>query len=244
VKPLREAIILAGGQGTRLRSVVSDVPKPMAPVAGRPFLAWILDYVKSQGVERVILATGHLHFVIDEFFGNRWNGIGIHYSLEEQPLGTGGAMRQALSLVEHRQAVALNGDTCFLTSFAELLAVHDRERCPLTMALKPLSDFDRYGSVIVERNRIAEFRAKGPCERGLINAGTYILERDLFSQIPDLPSKFSFETDVLEARIATVPIAAAVQDAFFIDIGIPEDYRAAQTLIPAHIRAGQTECAA
>ncbi len=222
---MTEAIVLCGGAGTRLRSVSGDTPKSMVDVAGRPFLEILLEYLGAGGVTRVVLATGVGHDVIADFFGTRWSSLDIAYSREREPLGTGGALAQAIRETSAPSVLAVNGDTYFDVSLAALSALHEAERADVTMALKPLTNFDRYGTVVLDGARVTSFVEKRPTPEGVINGGIYLLRRDIFTS--DLPRAFSFERDWLERRLATQRVCGLVQDGYFIDIGIPEDYQRA-----------------
>lgn len=217
-----EAIVLAGGFGTRLAHIISDVPKPMAPVCGRPFLRFILDDLQSKGIERVILAVGYLHDIIYNFFGNQYRGMEILYSLEDTPLFTGGAIKKALELCKEDRVLVVNGDTYFEADIQKMYAIE----APLVMAVKRLKNFSRYGTVLVEQGNITGFKEKQPCTEGLINGGIYLIRRNLLRNIAK--TRFSFETEILEAYYKDISIVAIESEGYFIDIGIPEDYAIAQ----------------
>lgn len=226
-----EAIILAGGLGTRLRSVVPDLPKPMAPIGNRPFLSYIFDYLHKQGVSRVILSTGYKHEVIEAYFGNQYKDISIYYSIENQPLGTGGAIKQALDLTCENEVFILNGDTFFHVNLKQLANHHRKLNSDLTLTLKPMENFDRYGVVITSGNRVVQFEEKKYVEKGNINGGVYLAHRSLFNNV-NLPDKFSFETDFMEKYLQRFSFNAFLSEGYFIDIGIPEDYEKAQMEMP------------
>ncbi|MBI1192380.1 MAG: NTP transferase domain-containing protein, partial [Bacteroidetes bacterium] len=196
----REAVVLAGGFGTRLRSVVADLPKPMAPVRGRPFLAYVLDELLNQGIMRVVLAVGYKAEAIRDYFGDNYNGLELVYSVEEEPLGTGGGIRQAVGLCHAESVFVLNGDTYFRVSFEHLFNRFAASDSLLTIALKQMRDFDRYGTVLVnDAGVITGFREKRPMALGLINGGVYLMRTSLFALKP-LPERFSFEQEILEAE--------------------------------------------
>lgn len=222
-----EAVILAGGLGTRLRSVVSNIPKPMAPISGRPFLSFILEYLACQQVSRVILATGFQHNYIESFFGHEYKGISIVYSKEEEPLGTGGALKQALGFINNTHVIILNGDTFFNVNLNNAIDAHFSCNADLTICLKPMKDFDRYGVVVTSGNKVATFEEKKYREFGNINGGVYIANTNLLKTL-ELRDKFSFETDFLAKFVNNLYFNAHVCDDYFIDIGIPEDYQKAQ----------------
>ena len=222
-----EAIVLAGGFGTRLAHIVSDVPKPMAPVCGRPFLRYILDDLQRQGIERVVLAVGYKREAICGFFGESYRGMELIYSAEETPLLTGGAIKKALRLCRDNRVFVINGDTYFAVNLREMVGVS----APVVVAVRHMTDFTRYGTVMVEKGRIVAFQEKRPCHEGLINGGIYLLDRLLLEEKAE--DKFSFEEDVLEAECGALRIAAYESGGCFIDIGVPEDYVAAQKLMRA-----------
>ncbi|WP_270935505.1 nucleotidyltransferase family protein [Falsiroseomonas oryzae] len=224
-----EAIVLAGGFGTRLRAVVSDVPKPLAPVAGRPFLHWLLDGLARQGIARVVLATGYMADVVRDALGTSHAGMALVHAPEEAPLGTGGALWAALAHCAGQRAFVLNGDTWLGARLAPLAG--EAPGADLVVAVRPVEDRSRYGSVRVEGNRILGMEEKGPSGPGLVNAGVYVVRRDLPSRRP-MPGAFSLEAEVL-GRPGDLDLRAHVTDATFLDIGTPEDFARAQALIPA-----------
>lgn len=221
--------MLAGGLGTRLRAVVADLPKPLAPVAGRPFLHWLLEGFARQGIARAVLAVGYRAEAIRAALGAHFAGIELAYAEEETPLGTGGAIWAALALCEETRVVVANGDSWIGVSLAVLAgAAPDAD---LVLTVRPVEDRARYGSVLVEGDRVLGMAEKGGAGPGLVNAGLYLMRRDLPGRKP-MPAAFSLEQEVL-ARPAGLDIRAHVTAAPFIDIGTPEDYAAAQALIPA-----------
>ncbi|MEO1212396.1 MAG: nucleotidyltransferase family protein [Bacteroidota bacterium] len=221
---IKEAIVLAGGKGTRLRSVVSDVPKPMADINGRPFLAYLLDDLAEQGVETCILAVGYKREVIFDYFGESYKGMSIKYSIEEEALGTGGAIKLACNLVEGEEVLAINGDTFFQVDLKKFYAFFTESSATLAMALKEMEDFERYGTVkIGDDGRIMGFEEKKYMPEGLINGGVYLFRKSLLLE-EELPQKFSFETDILEKFYDEEAFYGTGFDSYFIDIGIPEDY--------------------
>ena len=226
-----EVIILAGGLGTRLRSVVSEVPKCMAPVAGKPFLWYLLKYLTRFEVSRVILSVGYLRGVIFDWIGEVRDEFPFtfDYAIEEEPLGTGGGIRLALSKATTNDVVVLNGDTFFDVDLNELMAAHRLYPSAVTLALKPMQNFERYGRVIIDSvdAHIVEFKEKEYCKEGLINGGVYVINR-LEPIFDGFPEKFSFETAVFEAQCKLGKLYGVVQNVYFIDIGIPKDYKIAE----------------
>ena len=235
-----EVIILAGGLGTRLRSEVKDVPKCMALVAGRPFLWYLLtDLKKYKDVSRVILSVGYLREVIIEWITTVKVEFPFtfDYVIEEEPLGTGGGIRLAMEKVTEEEAIILNGDTYFAVNLNELVAAHKKQpEAKLTIALKQMKDFDRYGTVTTTKDgRVLKFNEKQPCKEGEINGGVYILSKD-DSIFEGQPKKFSFETAVMQEKCGeTGCLFGVVQNGYFIDIGIPEDYHKADYEIVNYI---------
>jgi D-glycero-alpha-D-manno-heptose 1-phosphate guanylyltransferase len=223
-----QAIILAGGLGTRLREAVPDLPKCMAPVNNRPFIAYVTDHLQQQGVERFIFSLGYRSEVFINYIAASFPPEKYELVIEEEPLGTGGAIKLACMHSQENNIVVVNGDSIFKTDLSQQSAFHERHEADCTLALKPMQHFDRYGSVELNPDQtIASFREKQFCEKGLINGGVYMLNRESFLQ-EQLPAKFSFETDYLQKYHTTRKIYGIIQDAYFIDIGIPGDYLRAQ----------------
>ncbi len=203
----------------------------MADVGGRPFLEILLDKLNRENVSRVILATGHLHQAISAHFGDRWRTTELDYSVEAQPLGTGGAVWKAMEIASQDDVFVLNGDTYFDIGLHELADFHQTCRADVTVALKPIRDIERYGTVQLDGGRIVGFREKRKTGEGLINGGVYLLSRRLTKRLA-LPEPFSLETDLLEKHLDEIIVAGLVRDGYFIDIGIPEDYARAQRELP------------
>jgi D-glycero-alpha-D-manno-heptose 1-phosphate guanylyltransferase len=220
-----EAIILAGGFGTRLRSVVSDVPKPMAPIGGRPFLELLLDHLIPFGFSHIVLSTGYMHETIETHFGNSYRGVRLSYAIETEPLGTGGGMRNAIEKCDGDEIVVLNGDTLFKVNYDDLVHFFHSRPTRLAAILRQVADTSRYGSVSTDcSDRICRFTEKasshGP---GTINGGIYMLHRSLLEEHA-LGDAFSFEKEILQSRYVDEPFYAYTSGAYFIDIGVPEDY--------------------
>ncbi len=222
-----EAIILAGGFGTRL-TTVQDVPKPMAPINNIPFLQILLDDLLMKGISKFYLAVGHQHEVIVNYFGSSYMGCKIEYVIEDPPLGTGGAIKQALEQVSSDNVFVFNGDTFFDVDIELMAEEHAANNPEVTLALKPLSDFDRYGSVEVNDDyRITKFAEKQFCAEGVINGGIYLMKTNLFEGL-DYPAQFSMEQDYFEKYCSEKQLQGFIDEGYFIDIGIPEDYDKAQ----------------
>jgi len=221
------AIILAGGLGTRLRSAVPDLPKCMAPVAGRPFLFYVINHLTKQGVDNFIFSLGYMHEAIESFLIENYPALNYELSIENEPLGTGGAIRLACAKTIDKDVLVLNGDTLFKADVNKLMAFHKQHDAACTLALKPMHAFDRYGVVeINQEGYIQSFREKQYYDDGYINGGVYALNVRKFLELK-LPDKFSFEKDYLEKYYTTEKMLGIVQDEYFIDIGIPEDLRKA-----------------
>lgn len=223
-----DAIVLVGGLGTRLRSVVNDIPKPMALINGIPFLEYLLQFLTKQQVNRIILCVGYKGDKIKDYFGNCYNGAELIYSYEDEPLGTGGAIKRALSKVRSKNVFVLNGDTYFNIDLLNLKKIAAHTQCDIVMTIKPMSKFDRYGSVKLKSNKVIGFEEKKFVENGKINGGIYCIDSNIFSKIISNDNKFSFEKDFLEKHIGILDVKAYVSDSYFIDIGVPEDYERAQ----------------
>lgn len=220
-----KAIILAGGHGTRLKSVVHDIPKPMAPVNGRPFLEFLISRLVRHGITDIILSVGYLYEKIVAHFGNGsdFNST-ITYCIEPEPLGTGGAVREALLLADSDDVLVMNGDTFVAVDITRLVSLHASLQPVATMAVIPLDDASRYGAVNVSPTGIVTaFAEKKNASPALINSGIYVLNRKLITSIP--PGRVSLETEVLPLLVGTGLLAAQIQDVPFIDIGIPDAYK-------------------
>ena len=218
-------IVLAGGLGTRLRGVINDLPKPMAMINGKPFLHYIFVCLKKQKIKKIILSVGYRASVIESYFGDNYLDIEIAYSKEAEPLGTGGGIKKAFELVND-SAFVLNGDTFFDIDLNSLLEFHLQNEADISIALKPMKNFDRYGTVQLQENRIIHFVEKKFLAEGLINGGVYFFGKNIFENIEQ--EKFSFEQEVLEKLVSQKTLCGKIYNDYFIDIGIPEDYAKAQ----------------
>lgn len=228
-----EAVVLAGGLGTRLRTVVPDLPKPMAMVAGRPFLEILLRRLAAAGVERVVLSVGYRADVIIGHFGASFAGMTLDYEIESVPLGTGGALRRALARCHADRCLVVNGDTFLDLDITALAQASKRRPGPWIVGLQ-VPDAARYGRLATEESRLIGFLEKGQSGPGLVNSGHYLLPSDMLKSC-SLSDPFSFEADFLQTQL---PVGLEVNvfetDALFIDIGIPSDYARAQSLL-AHV---------
>ena len=218
-----EAIILAGGLGTRLQSVVSSVPKPMATINNKPFLEYILEFLNNQNTNRVILSVGYKWEVIRNHFGDKYKDIELIYNVEKEQLGTGGAIKDSLKLVKDDKIYILNGDTFFDIDLSKMKLNNGL----IEIALKEMKEFDRYGVVEIDENRyVQNFKEKSYYKQGYINGGIYLLKRDIFDNF-NLSEKFSFEK-FLENNFKSLKAKGKIFNDYFIDIGIPEDYEKAK----------------
>ena len=225
---IKEAIILAGGLGTRLRSAVPDLPKCMAPVNGQPFLTYVIHHFISEGITNFIFSLGYKSEAIITFLEKDFPALSFTTSIEEEPLGTGGAIKKAITKAKDNYVLIANGDTLYKTDNELLANIHSLSGACCTLSLKPMQNFDRYG--VVETNEcslIKSFKEKQFYKSGLINGGVYALHKNKFLR-ENLPEKFSFEKDYLEKFYSKRRMFGVEQDEYFIDIGIPEDYERAQ----------------
>ena len=225
-----QAILLCGGMGTRLRSVVSDRPKPMADICGKPFLQYLLEMLRDKGITEVIFALGYMGEMIEEYFqdGSAF-GLKIAYSYEEEPLGTGGAIRNALPKILEEEVLVLNADTYFPMDYQGLLRFHQENDGDFSLATRAVPDISRYGAVRRDAaGRILAWNEKlgdgGQPLAGEINGGIYVMKKSLIAEIPE--GKQSLEQDCIPKwlsegkRIFGLPF-----DGYFMDIGIPKDYQ-------------------
>lgn len=226
---MKEAIILAGGLGTRLSTTVKDKQKVMAPVGGRPFLEYLLKDLKTKGFARIIFAVSYRHEQIKDFFGNSFESMEILYSVEASPLGTGGAIKQALGFCKENAVYVINGDTFFDVDYDALYNIFLRNHAKFALAAKEMPDCTRHSTLEIDENgKILNFTEKKPNKNGYINGGIYVIDRKAFEDFPE--DRFSFEKDLLEKEKSS--LYALVSKGYFIDMGIPEAYFRANTEIP------------
>lgn len=220
-----EAILLAGGLGTRLRSVVSDRPKPMALIHGRPFMEYVIRELALQGIDQIIFAVGYKGSMVEEYFGDgRAFGIKASYAYEETLLGTAGAIKNGARYMEGEQVLVLNADTFYRLDYGRLRAQKEEQELDMVLVLRQVEDVSRYGQAVLTGGRLTGFNEKTRDPKpGTINGGVYLMTRELIRQIPD--GKVSLENDMipkwlLEGR----RLGGFVNDGYFIDIGVPDDY--------------------
>jgi len=220
-----KAIILAGGQGKRLRSVINDIPKPMAPIKDKPFLEYLILQLKKQNIKDIIISTGYRGHIIKSYFqdGGNWD-INIEYSEEDKPLGTGGALRKAGELISDEQFIVMNGDSYFDIEFNQLISFHEGKQAVTTIGLAYVETIERYGQVEIGNDgEITKFIEKGnSVSSGYINGGIYILTSELINKIP--LGKVSLETEVFP-NLINEGLFGVKFKSFFVDIGNPEEYQ-------------------
>ncbi|WP_370855483.1 nucleotidyltransferase family protein [Parasutterella sp.] len=220
------ALILAGGKGTRLKKVVSDVPKPLAPVCGKPFLDILLKQLKEEDVTSVILSTGHMAEVIESRYAKGFEGLSVSFSREKTPLLTGGAIKKAIDKLDSELIVVLNGDSFVQLKLKEITKFHQKKGADITVLSVFMQDASRYGLLkLSSDSRLVRFCEKQKNSQGYINAGVYVFKSDLLRDYRE--QVFSFE-EWLKDNLNTLKVYAFVCDEDFIDIGIPEDYERAQ----------------
>jgi D-glycero-alpha-D-manno-heptose 1-phosphate guanylyltransferase len=241
--------ILAGGLGTRLRSVVSDRPKVLATVLGKPFLAYLLDQLADAGIDRVVLLTGHRGEQIQQEFGDRYGHVKLDYSMETTPLGTAGALRLALPKLfpaseadpaTSRSALVLNGDSYCNADLRLFRAFHDHVGADASMVLAQVADTSRFGKVeTTSHNRLERFLEKQDAGgAGSINAGIYLINRDLIEEIP-AGRPVSIEREMFPQWLQVHTLVGFGCQGAFLDIGTPESYREAEVFFGQMVAGGR-----
>jgi D-glycero-alpha-D-manno-heptose 1-phosphate guanylyltransferase len=227
---IKEAIILAGGFGTRLQEVIKDVPKPLAPVNDKPFLDYSLKHLAHYGIKRVVLSVGYLADKVTAHYGNNFQGMEIVYSVEQEPLGTGGGIRLAMRQCHDYNILVLNGDSFFDIDLVSFYNKHSEAVSDASLALRKVDDASRYGTISLgEFDKISSFKEKSTQPKpGTINAGIYMLDSDSYMDETPVNKSFSIEKDFFEKKLNTLNIYGFTYPGYFIDIGIPEDYKQAQ----------------
>lgn len=224
-----EAIVLAGGFGTRLREIVPDLPKPMASIAGRPFLEILLSMLARKGFTRVVLSLGFMAEKIIGHFGDSYLGMALVHEVESLPLGTGGAIRAALACCITDHIFVFNGDTYLDLEVDELESLWQVGHHPV-IVVREVPDIARFGRVELYEGRINAFLEKGGTGLGLINAGCYVLPKNALDVFP-LGQPFSLETEFFIKQLQRIRFDAFITHGRFIDIGVPDDYALAQTVL-------------
>lgn len=215
-----EAVVLAGGLGTRLRSVIGALPKPLAPIGHRPFLHYLLSYLYQNGIRTVVLSVGYQWELIQAAFGTEYIGIELKYAVEQEQLGTGGGMRLALGHIKGERCFVINGDTYFDIDLQSLARQH---KGVCTLATKRMTATERYGTIDCNAEGVVtQLHEKRASKGGIVNAGSYCVEREIVNYFPERTT-FSFETDFLEKQVKNGNIRSVTFDNYFMDIGIPKD---------------------
>lgn len=237
-----EAVILAGGQGTRLKSAVNDRPKPLADINGKPFLSYLMEYWIGQGVKRFILSVGYRANMIREYYGDEFQGISVVYAVERIPSGTGGGLILSLECLNSpaiNPFLLINGDTFFAVNLDEMISHHNKTVSDMTIACRVLQATDRYGIIKMDNsNRVLAMVGGSETGERLINGGVYLINREMFSKTDNFDFPVSFETEIIPALLRNNrKLSAVAFNSFFIDIGVPEDYQQAQIKLP--VRKGK-----
>ena len=225
--------MLAGGFGTRLQSVVRDVPKPMAIVAGKPFLSHVLHFLRKNDVRKVVLAVGYKYHFIETYVMDNLKDIDmdVKFSIENEPLGTGGGIYQAFNQISGESAFVLNGDTFFDTPLQDLADVMNANAAEIVFALKKVANGARYGTVkLNENSSVADFSEKSLSDEVIINGGQYLMNKSIIDRFP-LTGNFSIEKDVFQKELLQIKAFGKIYDGMFIDIGIPADFEKAQNML-------------
>ena len=219
------ACILAGGMGTRLTQTIGQLPKALAPIAGRPFITYLLNNLASASVSNAVLCTGYLADRIEAALSNNYGGIGLSYSREHSPLGTGGALRNALPLIGSDPFLVVNGDSLCFVDFSGFLAAHRARRAAISMVLVSMPDCSRFGTVTIDGSGgVLRFEEKGGNNGpGLINAGIYLMDKSVAASIPE-GVEFSLEYGLFPSLLGK-DFYGFVYNGPFFDIGTPESFR-------------------
>lgn len=222
---MKSAVVLAGGIGSRIRSVSGGMPKALLDVDGRPFIEYVLDELVTAGIDHAVIACSYKWQMIAEYLGNQYRTLKIDYSVEQTPLGTGGAIKQAFDMFRLSEAIVVNADTLLIIDIAELYRQHYSHSGLVSLALQTVPDVTRYGGVTIGHdNQLSAFNEKTGSGSGLINAGVYIIDAKFWDHSDVVVGdKFSFETDVLQRYADLGVIYGFAKNAYFIDIGVPED---------------------
>lgn len=220
-----QAILLAGGLGTRLRSVVNDRPKPMALIQEKPFMEYVIRELAMQGIDQIIFAVGYKGSMVEEYFGDgEAFGIKASYAYEETLLGTAGAIKNAARYMTEQDAFVLNADTFYRMDYHRLTQQKQDMELDMALVLREVEDVSRYGQALLQEGRLAGFNEKTDERKpGTINGGVYLMSKNLIDQIPE--GKVSLEQDMIPGWLSEGRrLGGFVNDGYFIDIGIPEDY--------------------
>lgn len=232
---VNEAVILAGGRGSRLGDLTLECPKPLLPVRGYPFLVHLILELSKKGINRVILSVGYKAEKIEEYFRSCELSLPeIDFCRESEPLGTGGAIKKSLGYTRSSHVLVLNGDSYVEFSLNNLVAKHDSNSALITLCSAKLPNASRYGIIKFDDAKVVyEFLEKQPNVSGWINCGCYLLDREqvagVLSNIDE--KEFSFEREFLEKEVSSKKLFAYLVEGQFLDIGIPSDYELAQSTL-------------
>jgi D-glycero-alpha-D-manno-heptose 1-phosphate guanylyltransferase len=226
---LNSAIILAGGLGTRLKSVLPDTPKCLAPINNKPFLGLLINFLKKQGIYKFIFSLGYKSEAIINYIEDEFQDIDCYYSIEKEQLGTGGAIKLALSKVSNDEVLVINGDTFFNNDLQQFYKFHLKNKSKYTIALTQVENNNRFGSVVINNEyEVTSFFEKNQNSSVLINAGQYIINKVEFLN-DNTETKFSIEKDFFQNNSIKKVVYGYEYISDFIDIGIPDDLIRAQT---------------
>ncbi len=219
-----DCIVLSGGFGTRLSHLLDNKPKTLASINDRPFLIYLLNYLKKYNINKYVFSLGYLSNQIIDFLDSL-ESFKYEFVIDPFPLGTGGAIRLAIEKCNDNEVLIINADTFFNVNLDNMLLFHFENKSDCTIALKPLENYDRYGTVEINENlKIKRFEEKKFTRKGLINGGFLILNKNVFINKFILNNPFSFEKEFLEKYLNEIKAYGYIADEYFIDIGIPEDY--------------------
>jgi D-glycero-alpha-D-manno-heptose 1-phosphate guanylyltransferase len=225
---MNTAIVLAGGLGTRLASVSNGTPKVLMPINGKPFIEYVFDNLIAAGISRAVVTASYKWELLHSTYGDKYKTLELLWSIEFEPLGTGGAIKQAFDLHNVHEAVVVNADTIFKVDLAEIVQFHRAKMSQITIAMRHVDDVNRYGEVTVGVDgMLTAFNEKSRSGPGLINGGVYVIDSS-FWKGHSFDVVFSFERDCLQQLVGKDRLFGIVQDGYFIDIGIPEDLERAQ----------------
>ena len=228
------AVILAGGLGTRLRSVVSDRPKPLAEVHNRPFLTYLLDQLVTFEIRYAVLCTGYLGEQVKAVLGSEWKTLALAYSQEHSPLGTGGAIRLAMPKIQSETTLIMNGDSYFSANLKDFWIWHHQKNAKASLLLAQVNDTQRFGRVQVnDEGQVLKFEEKGNAQAaGWINAGIYLIQKPLLEFVPEKKA-ISLEQEVFPTWIGQ-GFYGSYGQGNFLDIGTPESYQSAAKFFGKH----------
>ncbi len=226
---MRECLILSGGLGTRLAHLIPDLPKTLAPIKEMPFLYYLLQYLQGEKVDHYVFSLGYKSEKIIDYVKTQFPELNTSFVIEKEPLGTGGALQYAMSKIDSTDFFVINADTYYPISLEQFYNFHKSNNSDISLSVKPMPTPHRYGTVVIDpKGRIQKFKEKSKIDYGLINGGIYLINKS-YLQSKKLPTVFSLENEVFEVFIEVDKFYAQVNDDYFLDIGIPEDYQRAQS---------------